>query len=136
MTDRELYRFGEFTLDVQDRRLSRGSSTVPLAPKAHDLLVTLVRRAGRLVTRQELLDLVWPDAFVEEGILSVHVSGLRKALGESNGSQTYIETVPRSGYRFVAPVTASLTAEVRALSREVGFRGGGGTHRDIPRTRW
>ena len=116
MTDRELYRFGEFTLDVQDRRLSRGSSTVPLAPKAHDLLVTLVRRAGRLVTRQELLDLVWPDAFVEEGILSVHVSGLRKALGESNGSQTYIETVPRSGYRFVAPVTASLTAEVRALA--------------------
>jgi DNA-binding winged helix-turn-helix (wHTH) protein/tetratricopeptide (TPR) repeat protein len=116
MTDRELYRFGEFSLDVQDRRLSRGSSTVPLAPKAHDLLVMLVRRAGRLVTRQELLDLVWPDAFVEEGILSVHVSGLRKALGESNGSHTYIETVPRSGYRFVAPVTASLTAELRALA--------------------
>ena len=116
MADGELYRFGEFTLDVQDRRLSRGSSTVPLAPKAHDLLVTLVRRAGRLVTRQELLDLVWPDAFVEEGILSVHVSGLRKALGESNGSHTYIETVPRSGYRFVAPVAASLTAELRALA--------------------
>jgi DNA-binding winged helix-turn-helix (wHTH) protein/tetratricopeptide (TPR) repeat protein len=116
MADRELYRFGEFTLEVQDRRLSRGSSTVPLAPKAHDLLVMLVRRAGRLVTRQELLDLVWPDAFVEEGILSVHVSGLRKALAESNGSHTYIETVPRSGYRFVAPVTASVTAELRALA--------------------
>jgi DNA-binding winged helix-turn-helix (wHTH) protein/tetratricopeptide (TPR) repeat protein len=116
MTDRELYRFGEFTLDVRDRRLSRGSSTVPLAPKAHDLLVTLVRRAGRLVTRQELLDLVWPDAFVEEGILSVHVSGLRKSLGENTGTHTYIETVPRSGYRFVAPVTASLTAELRALA--------------------
>jgi DNA-binding winged helix-turn-helix (wHTH) protein/tetratricopeptide (TPR) repeat protein len=107
MEGRELYRFGEFILDVQDRRLSRGTLTVSLSPKAHDLLVALVRRAGRLVTKRELLDLVWPDAFVEEGILSVHVSGLRKALGETNGCPRYIETVPRSGYRFIATVTAS-----------------------------
>jgi DNA-binding winged helix-turn-helix (wHTH) protein/tetratricopeptide (TPR) repeat protein len=115
MEGRELYRFGEFTLDVEDRRLSHDSSTVPLAPKAHDLLVALVRRAGRLVTKRELLDLVWPDAFVEEGILSVHVSGLRKALGETNGSPSYIETVPRSGYRFIAAVTAS-ARELRTVA--------------------
>jgi serine/threonine-protein kinase len=116
MENRELYGFGEFTLDVEDRRLSHGSSTVPLAPKAHDLLVALVRRAGRLVTKRELLDVVWPDAFVEEGILSVHVSGLRKALGEGNGSDRFIETVPRSGYRFVAVVEALPARKLRTLA--------------------
>jgi DNA-binding winged helix-turn-helix (wHTH) protein/tetratricopeptide (TPR) repeat protein len=112
----ELYRFGAFTLDVQNRRLLRGVSTVTLAPKALDLLVALVRRAGQLVTKRELLDVVWPDAFVEEGILSVHVSGLRKALGHANGSCPFIETVPRSGYRFVAATTASAPPALRTLA--------------------
>lgn len=116
MANRELYSFGEFTLDVADRRLSRGLESVPLAPKAHDLLVALVRKAGRLVTKQELLDVVWPDAFVEEGILSVHISGLRKALGEMAGSKSYIETVPRSGYRFAGVVTTPDVPELNTVA--------------------
>src|SRR3954462_14625441 len=107
MTAREVYVFGGFTLDVAERRLTSGAGSIALAPKAHDLLVALVRNAGRLQTKQELLQVVWPESFVEEGILSVHVSHLRKALGDSNRVSTYIETVPRTGYRFVAPVTAT-----------------------------
>ena len=91
-------------LDVSERRLSRDRQNVPLPPKAHDLLVQLVRNAGRLVTKRELLDQVWAGSFVEEGILSVHISALRKALGDDNRSPRFIETVSRSGYRFIAPV--------------------------------
>lgn len=104
MSRSEVFEFGEFRLDARERRLSRGRATIPLAPKAHALLLTLVRRAGQLTTKHELLALVWPDAFVEESILAVHVSNLRKALGCAGGDRRYIETVPRSGYRFVAPV--------------------------------
>ena len=78
----ELYSFSDFTLDVFDRRLTRGTCAVHLAPKTHDLLVVLVRRAGRLVTKDELLEGVWPDVFVDEGILTVHVAVLRKAFGD------------------------------------------------------
>ena len=62
----ECYRFGDVTLDVEERRLSRGRTALHLPPKAYDVLVALARRAGRLVTKQELLAEVWPDAFVEE----------------------------------------------------------------------
>ncbi len=105
----ERFQFGDFMLDVHERRLSRtGSEAIRLAPKAFDLLVALVRESGRLVTKQELLARVWPDSFVEEGILTVHIASLRKALDEAQRGSTYIETVPRSGYRFVAPVTGSV----------------------------
>ena len=111
----EIYAFGEFTLDATGRSLARRDAAIHLAPKAHDLLVALVRQAGRLLTKQELLAQVWPDAFVEEGILSVHVSSLRKALGGGNRGAAYIQTVARSGYRFVAEVT-SPPADDRAVS--------------------
>ena len=97
----EVYEFGEFTLNVSERRLSRGSQVVPLEPKAHDVLVALLRAGGHLVTKRELLELVWPASFVEEGILAVYISALRRALGQT-GRQC-IETVPRAGYRFAAP---------------------------------
>jgi len=101
----ERYAFGGFTLDVGQRRLRDGERVVRLPPKAYDVLVALVRRAGQLVTKSELLEAVWPEAFVEEGILTVHVSALRKALRDSAQPPRYIETVPRSGYRFVATVS-------------------------------
>ena len=107
MTGRELYTFGEWTLEAAERRLSDGSRVVALAPKAHDVLVYLVRHAGRLVTKAELLEQVWAGAFVEEGILAVHVSALRKALGDVSASPRIIETVPRAGYRFIARVSAT-----------------------------
>jgi DNA-binding winged helix-turn-helix (wHTH) protein/tetratricopeptide (TPR) repeat protein len=106
MTDREVYGFGDYALEVGERRLSTGGSVVALTPKMHDVLVALVRRAGHLVTKRELLAEVWPDSFVEEGILAVHVSGLRKALGNGTPGRQFIATVPGSGYRFVAVVTS------------------------------
>ena len=96
MAPREVYEFGEFMLDVSERRLLKGGRPLPLAPKAYDLLVTLVRNGGRLVRKDELLSAVWPDTFVEEGILAVHISQLRKALGDGGA----IETVARAGYRW------------------------------------
>jgi DNA-binding winged helix-turn-helix (wHTH) protein/Tfp pilus assembly protein PilF len=101
----ERYTFGDFTLDVAERRLVRGEVCCALAPKAFDVLVALVRDAGRLVTKQDLLDRVWPGSFVEEGILTVHISALRKVLGAGSGGRPYIETVTRSGYRFATAVT-------------------------------
>jgi DNA-binding winged helix-turn-helix (wHTH) protein len=106
-SDCEAYTFGEFTLEVTERRLARGGRGVHLAPKTYDVLVALVRRSGRLVTKRELLERVWPNIFVEEGILTVHVSSLRRVLGDVNGSPIYIETVSRSGYRFVAAVASA-----------------------------
>ena len=105
MGGREVFHFGEFTLEVAERRLTHGGEVIRLSPKAHDVLVLLLRQAGRLVTKDELLSKVWPETCVEEGILTVHVSALRKAFGDDTRSSGYIETVSRSGYRFVAPVT-------------------------------
>lgn len=107
--DRGAYRFGPFRLDVRERRLSRGPDVIPLRLKVFDTLRVLVENAGRLVTKQELLDAVWPDTAVEENNLTHNMSVLRKALGEQATGQHYIETVPRVGYRFVAAVeTAEL----------------------------
>src|SRR5579859_6912409 len=93
----ERYEFEEFTLDASNRRLSRSGEPVALAPKTYEVLVALVRKAGRLVPKRDLLRQVWPECFVEANILAVHISALRKALGEPS----WIETVPRVGYRFV-----------------------------------
>src|SRR5262245_11955952 len=104
-TSSEVFHFDEFTLDVRERRLLRGTEAVRLSPKAYDVLVALVQQRGRLVTKDELLKRLWPESFVEEGSLTVYVSALRKALGEDATRPAYIETVARSGYRFIAAVT-------------------------------
>src|SRR5215468_6505304 len=105
MVSSETFHFDEFTLDVRERRLLRGEDVVRLSPKAYDVLVALVRQRGHLVTKDELLTRLWPGCFVEEGSLNVCVSALRKALGEDATRPIYIETVARSGYRFIAAVT-------------------------------
>ena len=120
---RGAYRFGPFHLDVRERRLSRGCDVIPLHLKVFDTLRMLVENAGRLVTKQELLDTVWPETTVEENNLSHNVSLLRKALGDRATGQQYIETVPRVGYRFVAPVEAAVrrgkpTAPSAVMSRQ------------------
>jgi serine/threonine-protein kinase len=107
MKNGERYAFEDCVLDVAERQLWKGSTRVALAPKAHDLLVALVRRAGRLVTKADLLQEVWPDTFVEEGILAVHMSAIRRALEDDPRPARCIETVSRAGYRFIAPVTAT-----------------------------
>src|SRR5262245_56210487 len=117
----DVYAFGPYSLDVEERRLSHAGEIVPLAPKAFDVLVALVRRAGTLVTKRELLDQVWRDVSVEEGVLSVYVSTLRKSLGESAEGIAYIETVPRAGYRFSAGVTRHKTvAEPPSMKWPIG----------------
>ena len=100
----ERYVFGGFTLDVPERRLSRGATPIQLSPKTFDVLLALVRQAGELVTKNDLLAAVWPNTFVEEGILIVHVAALRKRLGDSARRSAFIETVSRYGYRFVPTV--------------------------------
>lgn len=104
-------QFGDFTLDIGDRVLLRGGRPVALTPKAFDVLVALAGRPGRLVTKDELLSEVWPDAIVEESNLAYHVFALRKALGETDGDR-FVETVPRHGYRFVVPVKSVEAAGV------------------------
>src|SRR5206468_3169148 len=99
-TGTEVFHFDEFTLDVRERRLLCGAEAVRLSPKAYDVLVALVQQRGCLVTKDDLLKRLWPKSFVEEGSLSVHVSALRKALGEDAHLPIYIERVARSGYRF------------------------------------
>ncbi len=112
-----LYQFGPFQLDPREHRLLREGVEVSLQLKAFEILCLLVENAGRLMKKEDLLERVWPDAVVEENNLNKNVSLLRKALGERATGQTYIETVPRVGYRFVAAV--SETGSPPAASTEV-----------------
>src|SRR5882672_1485290 len=100
----EFYEFGRFRVKLDDRVLMREHELVPLTPKAFDILLTLLENDGRIVQKDDLMKKVWPNTFVEEGNLTQNVSLLRKALGESANGPQFIETVPRRGYRFVAPV--------------------------------
>lgn len=104
----ETYSFGPFVLVPQERRLLRAGVPVPLAAKAFDLLVVLVRNHGRLVGKDRLLEEVWPGAVVEEVNLTVNVSAVRKALGAGEGGGDWIETVPRHGYRFRGDVQTGI----------------------------
>ena len=105
MQDSYLYAFGPFLLDAGQRLVLRDGEPVPLPPKAVDTLLPLVRNAGRLVGKDDLMGEVWPDAFVEEVNLAKNIFLLRQALGNGEGGREYIETVPKRGYRFVASVS-------------------------------
>src|SRR5687768_18280195 len=107
MSERRLYEFGDFRLDASERVLSRRGVTVPLTPKAIDLLLALVEQPGRLLDKETLLKTVWPDTFVEENNLADNIFKLRRVLGEGEHGPKFIETVPKRGYRFVADVRAA-----------------------------
>src|SRR4030088_3182700 len=98
--------FGQFRLDRANALLWRGHDRVVLAPKPFEMLCCLVERAGELVTKDDLLETVWPNMHVSESSLSVAMNALRSALGDDRLAPHYIETVTRRGYRFIAPVTA------------------------------
>ncbi|MGH9820652.1 MAG: winged helix-turn-helix domain-containing protein, partial [Pyrinomonadaceae bacterium] len=114
MERKELYEFGIFRLDVGEHILEHldHSKNGSLPEKAFQTLVVLVRNKGRLLTKQELLDHVWPDSFVEENNLDKSIHAIRQVLGEKPGEQKFIETVRKHGYRFVA--------EVRRIELPVG----------------
>jgi TolB-like protein/DNA-binding winged helix-turn-helix (wHTH) protein len=98
------FEFGVFRFDPVERVLYRGSERVPLSPKVADTLLVLLTHHGRVVEKNELMQLVWPDTFVEDGGLTRNISALRKALGDDAEGSGYIETIPKRGYRFVAPL--------------------------------
>ena len=104
MIEKEIYEFGLFFLDADERVLRRDEITVGLTPKAFDILLFLVRNHGSALTKDELLEEVWPNTFVEEVNVAVNISILRKVLSDSKGGRKYIATIPRRGYRFVADV--------------------------------
>jgi DNA-binding winged helix-turn-helix (wHTH) protein/tetratricopeptide (TPR) repeat protein len=98
------YRFGPFTVDASSYRLLRGTEVIPLSPKIIDLLLYLVARQSALVGKDELFSALWPDVAVTDNALTQAVSELRQALGDDPSKPTYIQTVARRGYRFIAPV--------------------------------
>jgi Tol biopolymer transport system component/DNA-binding winged helix-turn-helix (wHTH) protein len=110
-----LYEFGSFRLNPSERLLRRGSKPVRLTARALDLLMLLVENRGRVVERDEIFKAIWADTFVEEINLTVHISALRKALGESPSEHRYIDTVPKRGYRFVADVRVVLLGQSEVL---------------------
>ena len=101
---KHLLVFGPFRLDSGQRLLLRDLQPIPLSPKAFDLLLVLVQRSGQLVLKDDLMQILWPDTFVEESNLGQHVFQLRKALGETAQDSSYIVTVPGRGYRFAQKV--------------------------------
>jgi DNA-binding winged helix-turn-helix (wHTH) protein/tetratricopeptide (TPR) repeat protein len=108
------YRFGPFTVDAGSYRLLRGSDVVPLSPKIIDLLLYLVARQSALVPKDELFAALWPDVAVTDNALTQAVSELRQALGDEPSKPTYIQTVARRGYRFVAAVEVAVPNAVPA----------------------
>ena len=98
------YRFGDFLLETDGFRLTRGGQPVEVSPRPFDLLAYLVTHPSQLVTREELFRALWPDVIVTDNALTQLVSELRHTLGDSSGSPNYIQTIARRGYRFIAPV--------------------------------
>jgi DNA-binding winged helix-turn-helix (wHTH) protein len=116
------YTFGPFYLNDAERLILRNGHLVPLTPRPLTFLLTLVRSAGRLVSKDKLLNETWPEVFVGEANISVNISILRRVLGDRPGEFQYIETVPKCGYRFVADVRKAVRSPADALRNRVGSR--------------
>src|SRR3984893_5586720 len=97
-------RFGPFELNVAERSLRKANQVIPLGGRAYDILIALLENAGEVVGKAELIARAWPDVTVEEGSLRVHLSALRKALGDGQFGNKYIASVQGQGYSFIAPV--------------------------------
>lgn len=99
--------FGPFKLNLKQRRLEKGDTPLRLGSRAFDILAVLVERAGKIVSKSDLMERVWPDVAVDERCLRVHVASLRKALGDCEAGARYVITLSGRGYCFVAPVSRS-----------------------------
>jgi DNA-binding winged helix-turn-helix (wHTH) protein len=108
-----VYRFGAFTLDAEQKVLLRNGAPLSLTPKAFETLLILVENGGRIVEKDALMNRVWPDTFVEEANLTFNIQQLRKALGDNAREPSFIETVARRGYRFIAQVSEISDEEAR-----------------------
>ena len=113
------YRFGEFTVDADQKVLLRHGKPLLLAPKVLETLLTLVQNSGRIIEKEELMTRLWPDTFVEESNLTYTIVQLRKTLGDDARHPRYIETVPKRGYRFMVDVEEVLSDMSDELARPV-----------------
>src|SRR6185369_1190065 len=104
VSSRKLYRFGRYSVDVGERLLFDGTDIISLTPKVFDTLLFLIENVGHVLSKEEIMEKVWSDSFVEENNLAQNISILRRSLGERIGGIKFIETVPKRGYRFIAPV--------------------------------
>src|SRR5262245_22955848 len=118
----QTYRFGDYELDVTERVLKRDGEIVSLPLKSFEVLLVLLERHGRVVSKEDLIERVWPDSFVDEANLARHVYTLRRALGESQkengGEDHFIQTVSGRGYRFVASVRELDEEEREGVSQD------------------
>jgi DNA-binding winged helix-turn-helix (wHTH) protein len=113
------YEFGPYRLEVATQQLLRGGETVPLTPKAFDVLLALIERRDRVVDKTELMQLVWPDSFVEEANLSQTIFVLRRVLGSDANGRHFIDTIARRGYRFAANVAEATPQSVGNLPEAI-----------------
>ena len=105
------YEFGPYSLEPAQRLLRRDGDPVSLTPKATEILLILLKNAGQLVEKDQLIREIWPNTFVEEANITQNIFTLRRALGDDGTGPKYIETVSRRGYRFVAPVRKVAAAQ-------------------------
>src|SRR5260370_35949348 len=108
--------FQQFRLDTVNHCLWRAEGRVPLTPKAFDVLRYLVEHAERLVTQDEILEAIWPETYVNPEGIKQYIRGIRKALGADPEKPSYIETFPRRGYQFIAPVSDGSAASSPSFS--------------------
>lgn len=115
-TDKALIKFGDFAFDTEENILFRGAEIVSVPPKTRELLGVFLKNEGRVLTKEDLMNLVWQNTFVEEANLSHHIAVLRKSLGEDKNGKRFIETIPRKGYRFIAQITNLADAETAEIT--------------------
>lgn len=116
----DIYEFDQFRVDAVKRLLiNRGGEIVPLAPKAFETLLYLVRHPGELLEKEEMMRAIWVDTIVEENNLNQSISAVRRVLGERHDEHRFIVTVPGRGYKFVAEVTESSNFKAQSPKSEV-----------------
>src|SRR6267142_2167892 len=103
--------FGPFIVDPETGRLTEGERVIPLAPKPFETLHYLAGRSGRVVSKSELMERLWTDTFVTDDVLVQCVMDIRRALGDTAKAPQYVQTLPRRGYQFLAPVRIMPEAE-------------------------
>src|SRR5580704_12409913 len=103
--DRLRYRFDNYTLDIGRGELRRGTVAIQTAPQVFDLLEYLIRNRERLVSKDDLITAIWNGRAISDSALTTRLNAARRAIGDSGDQQRLIKTLPRKGFRFVAPVT-------------------------------